>query len=82
VDPLADSITNSLAEANRVLAQLRGTMQNLRSLVAPDSPLGNNLDQALQELAAAGQSISEFVDFLKRHPNALIVGSEVLPKKP
>lgn len=82
VDPLADSITNSLAEANRALAQIRGAGENLRTLLAPDSPLRNDLDQSLQQLASAAQSISAFVDFLKRNPNALIVGREILPKKP
>jgi paraquat-inducible protein B len=81
VDPLADSITNSLAEANRALAQIRGASENLRTLLAPDSPVRNDLDQALQQLANAAQSLSAFVDFLKRNPNALIVGREILPKK-
>lgn len=81
VDPLADSITNSLGEANRALAQVRGAGENLRTLLAPDSPLRNDLDQALEQLASAGQSISAFVDFLKRNPNALIVGREILPQK-
>ena len=82
VDPLADSITNSLAEANRALAQIRGAGENLKTLLAPDSPLRNDLDQSLQQLASAAQSISAFVDFLKRNPNALIVGREIIPKKP
>jgi paraquat-inducible protein B len=81
VDPLADSVTNSLAEANRALAQLRGAGENLRTMLAPDAPLRNNLDLALQQMAAAGQSISELVDFLKRNPNALIVGRQILPTK-
>lgn len=81
VDPLADSITNSLAEANRALAQLRGAGENLRSVLAPESPLRNDLDQALEQIASAAQSISTFVDYLKRNPNALIVGREILPNK-
>jgi paraquat-inducible protein B len=82
VDPLADSITNSLAEANRALNQLRGAGENLRMMLAPDAPIRNDLDLALQQMAAAGQSVSELVDFLKRNPNALIVGRQILPAKP
>jgi paraquat-inducible protein B len=81
VDPLSDSITNSLAEANRALAQLRGAGENLRTMLAPDAPIRNDLDLAVQQMAAAGQSISELVDFLKRNPNALIVGRQILPAK-
>jgi len=80
VDPLADSITNSLASANRALAQVQGAAENMRTLVSPDSPLRGNLDQALQELAGALQSLSVLLDFLRQHPNALITGRQ-LPKK-
>jgi len=82
VDPLADSVTNTLAEANRALAQLRGAGENLKSMLAPDSPVRNDLDLALEQLAGAAQSISSLVDFLKQHPNALITGREIRPKKP
>jgi paraquat-inducible protein B len=80
VDPLANSVTNSLAEANRALAQIRGAGENLRTMLAPDSPVRNDLDLALEQLAGAAQSISSLVDFLKQHPNALITGLQ-LPKK-
>jgi len=81
IDPLADSLTNSLAEADRALAQFRGAAENLRSLLAPDSAVRSDLDQALKQLAGAGQSLSSLLDFLKRHPNALITGRENQEKK-
>jgi paraquat-inducible protein B len=82
VDPLAESITNSLAEANGTLAQLRGAADNLRNMLRPDSQLRTDLDQLLQQLAGTAESISTLVEFLKQHPNALITGREILPKKP
>jgi len=82
IDPLADSLTNSLAEADRALIQFRGAAENLRTLLAPDSGVRNDLDQALQQLAGAGQSLSSLLDFLKRHPNALITGREKPELKP
>jgi paraquat-inducible protein B len=82
VDPLADSITNSLASANRALAQVQGAAENMRTLIAPDSPVRGNLDQALQELAGAVQSLSALLDFLKQHPNALITGRQTVEKNP
>lgn len=81
IDPLADSLTNSLAEADRALAQFRGAAENLRTLLAPDSAVRGDLDQALQQLSGAGQSLSSLLDFLKRHPNALITGRENQEKK-
>jgi paraquat-inducible protein B len=80
VDPLADSLTNSLVEAERSLAQIRGAAENLRTWIGPDSPLRNNLDQALQQLAGAGQSLAALADFLKQHPNALISGRQTSEK--
>jgi len=82
IDPLADGITNTLAEADRALAQIRGAGQNLKILLAPDAPLPNDLNQTLHQLSGAVQSLSVVLDFLKQHPNALITGREKLEKKP
>ena len=82
IDPLADAITNTLAEADRALAQFRGAAQNVRTLLAPDAPLPNDLDQALRQLSGAVQSLSALLEFLKQHPNALITGREKFEKKP
>jgi paraquat-inducible protein B len=82
VDPLADGVTNTLAEANRTLAQIRGAGENLRTMLAPDSPVRNDLDLALAQLAGAAQSISSLADFLKQQPNALIAGRELRNNKP
>jgi paraquat-inducible protein B len=82
VDPLADSLTNSLAEANRSLQQMRGALENLRNMIAVDSPLRSTLELDLKQIAAAAQSISTLADFLHRHPNALITGREESSKRP
>ena len=82
VDPMAQSITNSLAEVNTTLAQLRGLAENLRNMLRPESPIRNDLDQLLQQLAGTAESISSLVEFLKQHPNALITGRETITKKP
>ena len=82
VDPLVESVTNSLAGADRALAQLRGAGENLRAMLAPDSPVRNDLDQALEQLAGAAQSISSLTEFLKQHPNAIIAGRELPQNKP
>ena len=82
IDPLATSVATTLAEANRTLIQIRGAGENLRTMLAPDSPLRNDLDLALEQLAGAAQSISSLTDFLKQHPNALIAGRELPKRKP
>jgi len=82
IDPVADSLTNSLMEANRALVQIRGTAEGLRTLLAPDSPLRNELDQALQQLSNAGQSMSSLLEYLKLNPNALITGRKIQEEQP
>jgi len=82
VDPLADSVTYTLTQANQTLTQIRGAGENLRMMLAPDAPLRNDLDLALEHLAAAAQSISSLADFLKEHPNALIAGRQLPNRKP
>ena len=82
VDPLIDDVTNTLAQANQTLSQLRGTVQDLGGMLIPDSPLRNDLSLALQQLAGAAQSISALAEFLERHPNSLLTGRESPVKKP
>ena len=82
IDPLSDSITNTLVEAKRALGQMRGAGENLRLMLAPDSPVRNDLDLALEHLAGAAHSVSALADFLREHPNALIVGRRLPNQKP
>jgi len=82
VDPLADGITNTLDHLNSTLVQARGSMRNLREVLAPDSPLRNDLSLALDHLAEASQSVAALAEFLQDHPNALITGRRILPQKP
>ena len=82
IDPLSDSITNTLVEAKRALSQMRGAGENLRQMLEPDSPIRNDLDLALEHLAGAAHSVSALADFLREHPNALVVGRRLPNQKP
>jgi paraquat-inducible protein B len=82
IDPLADGFTNTLAQVDQTLVQLRGGVQNLRELLGPDSSLRNELTLALEHIAGAAGSISTLMEFLQSHPNALITGRQAPPKKP
>jgi paraquat-inducible protein B len=82
IDPLSDSITNTLAQAERALVQMQGAGENLRLMLAPDSRIPNDLDLALEHLAGAAQSISALAEFLREHPNALVAGRQLPSRKP
>ena len=74
MDLLAVSATNTFEELNRTLVETRGGMRNFRDTLAADSALRSQLNITLEELSQAAQSIATFVDYLHKHPNALLNG--------
>ena len=74
VDPLADSVTNTLYDAQKTLADLRVGIRNFSDLLGPDSSIRPDLIQALEELSNASRSIADLAEFLERNPNALLTG--------
>ncbi|HNU99712.1 MAG: MCE family protein [Verrucomicrobia bacterium] len=74
IDPLADGLHETLAQSQKTLADIRGAAANLEMVLGGNAPLWHDLGLALDQLAAAAQSISGLADFLKAHPNALISG--------
>jgi paraquat-inducible protein B len=81
VDPLADSVTNTLADAQKTFAGLRVAVRNVAELVSPDSAVPPDLKQALEEFSNACRAVAELADFLERNPNTLLTGRKQ-PKEP
>jgi paraquat-inducible protein B len=76
IDPLVDSATNTLNDARKTLADLRTNLQNVSDLLGPDSAVRPGLARALEALGNASRSVADLADFLKRNPNALLVGKK------
>lgn len=76
VDPLADSITNTLHDAQITLAGLRVALQDVSGLIGPDSPIPSDLKEALENFSNAGRAVADLADFLTRNPNALLTGKK------
>jgi len=74
VDPLADTVTNTLDQAQKTLADLRHGIQNFASLLGPDASLRGELRQALEELSNASRAIADLAEFLQHNPNAVLTG--------
>ena len=74
VDPLADSLTNTLSDAQKALADLRRALQNVSRLIGPESAIGPDLSQALEELSNASRAVADLAEFLRRNPDALLTG--------
>ena len=74
VDPLADSATNMLFNAQKTLVSLRFAIQNITALIGPESAVPPDLRQALEDLGNAGRAVADLAQFLQRNPNALLAG--------
>jgi paraquat-inducible protein B len=82
VDPLADSITNTLFDAQKTLVDMRVGIRNVSDLLGPDSAFRPNLNQALEELSHASHAVAELAELLERNPNALLAGKKQPKEQP
>jgi paraquat-inducible protein B len=82
VDPLVGSVTNTLHDARKTMADLRVGIRNVNDLLGPDSALRPDLKQALEELSDAGRAVSDLAEFLERNPTALLTGKRRPKEQP
>ncbi len=78
---IGDDAQKALVELDRTLAAARGTLDAGRGtldsagrLIEPNSLLGAELGNTLQEVSRAARSVRVLADYLERHPEALIRG--------
>jgi paraquat-inducible protein B len=60
--------------ARSTLEKAQVTLQDVDGALSGDLPLGHQLKQALQELAAAARSLRALADYLERNPESLLAG--------
>ena len=83
------TLDDTLKSANRLVRQLDGTiapqisdtlkeaqgaMKNAKEVLGQDAPLQSDLSATLLELSRAAKSVNALVDYLERHPEALLRG--------
>jgi paraquat-inducible protein B len=74
-DRLLHHVNDSLApQVDATLKEAQEAMQNAKNALAPDAPLQTDLSATLLQLSRAAKSVSALVDYLERHPEALIRG--------
>jgi paraquat-inducible protein B len=61
-------------EISSTLDQAQKTLVSVEGILGQDSPLQHEMRQAFMELGEAARSVRILVDYLERHPNALIYG--------
>jgi paraquat-inducible protein B len=74
-DKLLRQVDGTLApEVTATLQEARGAMKNAKDVLAEDAPLQTDLSATLLELSRAAKSVTALVDYLERHPEALLRG--------
>ena len=83
------TLDDTLKNADRLVRQLDGTiapqisdtlkeaqaaMKNAKEVLGQDAPLQSDLSATLLELSRAAKSVNALVDYLERHPEALLRG--------
>ena len=74
VDPLMENLAATLEEVDLTLAEARGALNQVQSMTSADSELYFNANATLREMESAMRSLRSLVDFLDRHPEALLKG--------
>ncbi len=60
--------------ATSAIKQAKGTLATAEKAIAADSPLRQDLDQTLEDVAQAARSLKILLDYLEQHPDALLRG--------
>jgi paraquat-inducible protein B len=71
---IAQDLRKTIVELDKTLASVRTTVDNADKLIQPDSLLGAELGSTLDEVKRAARGLRVLVDYLERHPEALIRG--------
>jgi paraquat-inducible protein B len=74
-DQLMRHVDGSIApQVAATLAEAQAAMKNAKELLAQDAPLQSDLGATLLQLSRAAKSVTALVDYLERHPEALLRG--------
>ena len=66
-------------EADATLQAANDTLATLQASASADGEIGNQLQDALQEIGAAARSIRVMAEYLQRHPEAMLKGKSGNP---
>lgn len=79
---LSGGATQTLAEADRTLKELRHGLEALSGMVEPEAPFRTDATMALDQIANAARALADLAEFLQRNPNALLTGRKSPTDKP
>jgi paraquat-inducible protein B len=71
---IGEDLRKAIGEFDETLVSARGTLNNADKLIEPNSVLGQELSNSLQEVSRAARGLRLLADYLERHPEALLRG--------
>ena len=71
---IADGITRNLDTLNQAITAFEAAIEDIDSLVAPDSPTTYRMNEALKELGLAARAMQQLAKTLEEQPEALLRG--------
>jgi paraquat-inducible protein B len=80
VGPAGDELARTLADAQAALRSLDTAATATRNFVTAQSGVGDEVTQALRQLADAAAAFERLAGALERNPSSLIVGKEKAEK--
>jgi paraquat-inducible protein B len=66
--------TEVMPQAKETLAAAQTALKSANGAIQPDSPLAQNTNDAMREMARTAAAFRTLADYLERHPEALIRG--------
>jgi paraquat-inducible protein B len=77
IQPLLDKAQDALVSAKSAMDHAKTTLAGVNNFVGENSDTRYKLNRALDAFAVAAQSINSLMDYLERHPEALLKGKSV-----
>ncbi len=71
---IAGSIKDTLASVRTTLQETQRAVRSIEDMVAQNPQLGYQAGKTLEDISALSRSLRSLVDYLERHPEALIKG--------
>ncbi|GIW40934.1 MAG: paraquat-inducible protein B [Candidatus Binatia bacterium] len=68
------SLERTAGEATRALEEARLTLEALRELAEPGSPLTHQIGKTMEDVAAAARAFRNLAEYLERNPSAILRG--------
>jgi paraquat-inducible protein B len=74
IQPVSDKAQDAMVSVKGAMDQAKTTLVGINNYVGKNSDTRHKLNRALDEIGAAARSLNSLMDYLERHPEALLKG--------